>query len=72
MSVEEKRKRCLVAKSGWKTCVQGCGRRVVVFLRVGDMDAAGVVCFEVSNQILQLTVFLLKKIVTFVANERKS
>ena len=44
----------------------------MVFLRVGDMDAAGVVCFEVSNQILQLTVFLLKKIVTFVANERKS
>jgi len=72
LSVVEKRKRCLVAKSGWKICVQGCGRRVEVFLRVVDMCAAGVVCFEVSNQILQLTVFLLKKIVTFVANERKS
>ena len=32
LSVEEKRKRCLVAKSGWKRCFQGCGRRVVVFL----------------------------------------
>lgn len=69
LSVEEKRKRCLVAKSGWKTFVQGCGRRVVVFLGVGDMDAAGVVCLVVSNQILQLIVFLLKKIATFVAHE---
>lgn len=59
----------LIAKSGWKICVECCGRRVVVFLRVVDMDAAGVVCLVGFNQILRLTVFFLKKIATFVAHE---